>query len=242
MFVPYSNLQIISDLRQFCDTLWPLDELRVEHKSDASLVTEIDHKISQYLKTHISCQGLTFYSEEDHSQLVFPAAILDPIDGTRELVKLRGECAVSLARMRSPKLSEGEALVYNPFTGFAAHSDQRPPWRARFHADELLGLVSRSEWEQGLFAGSTERLRLVPRGSIAFKLGLLAAGACDYVVSLRPKNIWDIAAGTILCEHAGISFLAQGTVVRELSQPTYPAPLIWARPELMPSLRAHFSS
>ena len=40
-------------------------------------------------------------------------------------------------------------------------------------------------------------------GSVAYKLGLTAAGQADIFASLRPKNEWDICAGTCIIQEAG---------------------------------------
>ena len=44
---------------------------------------------------------------------------------------------------------------------------------------------------------------MVPTGSVAYKLALVAAGQADAIISLAPKNEWDIAAGVLLVETAG---------------------------------------
>ena len=40
-------------------------------------------------------------------------------------------------------------------------------------------------------------------GSVAYKLGLTAAGEADIFASLRPKNEWDIGAGNCIINEAG---------------------------------------
>lgn len=44
-------------------------------------------------------------------------------------------------------------------------------------------------------------------GSIAYKLGLVAAGKASLSISLRPKNDWDICAGIALVNASGGSDL-----------------------------------
>jgi myo-inositol-1(or 4)-monophosphatase len=93
-----------------------------------------------------------------------------------------------------------------------------------------LGLVSKSEWQKGLYKNIDESVvHLSPRGSIAYKLGLLAAGACDFIVSKKNKNIWDIAAGAILLEKRGFSFYERGIKIESLDKLEYFAPLLWCR-------------
>lgn len=240
MFDSYSGHQLLNDLRQFCDGLFLIEDLRSERKSDNTLVTKVDREISDFFKRHPATQAFTFYSEEDFSSLVFPALILDPIDGTRELVAGRAECAVSACYMPTPHLKDAACLIFNPFTGFGMSSDDAPVWTSAPVTHRPLGMVSRSEWESGLYseAGAFD---LVPRGSIAYKLALLAAGSIDFVVTKKPKNIWDIAAGTHLCWQRGIQLWSQGEVVTRFDKAAIEGPLLWCRPELATSLRGSFS-
>lgn len=57
--------------------------------------------------------------------------------------------------------------------------------------------VSRSEFRKGRFDLFTD-LQLQPSGSVARKLGLLAAGQYDLQWSVYPKNEWDICGGVAL--------------------------------------------
>src|SRR5579859_4197037 len=59
--------------------------------------------------------------------------------------------------------------------------------------------VKRGEWQQ--FQNGSYQIR--PMGSVAYKLGLVAAGRADITFTLTPKNEWDVAAGAALVESAG---------------------------------------
>jgi myo-inositol-1(or 4)-monophosphatase len=191
-------------------------EIFSSRKEDQSLVTEMDFFISKSVEDIVSSQfpNYHFFSEENHLSLKFPAIILDPIDGTNEFIKKIPECALSLAfcnEQISPTHVNNFAWIYNFFTGFEISTLNRPVGETRLKGSNYLGLVSRTEWNKGNFLKFREKceqnnINVAPRGSIAFKLALLAAGACDFVITLEPKNIWDIAAGTILCEQRGLSF------------------------------------
>lgn len=217
------------------------ESLTIDFKDDQSLVTDFDLSVSEEIKNWMisrkEFRDWNFFSEEDYSELKFPSVVLDPIDGTRELVKGRDECVVSLALMSSASLdakSENYAYIYNPFSGFEYHSQSSNVPIFSKSGQPLLGLISRSEWHLNLHQKwmklNNEELIFAPRGSIAFKLALLASGACDFVVSFKPKNLWDIAAGTILLSQRGYRFYEQGKLVTKLDKSSYSPPLLWVHP------------
>lgn len=225
------------------------ESLLLAHKEDQSIVTEIDHLVSKIIKkkllNHKEYTTHTFFSEEDYDTLKFPSVILDPIDGTNELIKGRPECVVSLAIMNSNEVADPKnyGWLYNPFTGFSLDSNNIFYSHLNRSSQQTLGLVSRSEWRRGLFHNiKNKNIVVVPRGSIAFKLGLLASGACDFVVSSAPKNIWDIAAGTILLQQRGISFYCNNELITHLDQVRYDATLLWCQSSLAPKLFEEFIS
>ena len=243
MFSHLQANQFLTELTHFCETFKDLSHVKISSKMDSSPLTDIDRGVSDFFKQHSLAQGLNFYSEEDHHQHQFPALILDPLDGTRDFIEGRPECTVSAAWMMAPSFdSQSFSLLYNPFTGFHLHSFDRPAWTPREQNSPWLGLVSRSEWNKGLFKAHTNgELTLEPKGSIAFKLGLMCTGGCDFVVSLRPKNVWDIAAGTLQAHQRGFEFWSAGKRVSEFSAAQYGAPLIWARPHQVATLLSEFS-
>jgi myo-inositol-1(or 4)-monophosphatase len=59
--------------------------------------------------------------------------------------------------------------------------------------------VKRGEWKQFESSDFTTR----PMGSVAYKLGLVAAGRADVTFTLVPKHEWDVAAGAALVLSAG---------------------------------------
>lgn len=226
------------------------NEIKIDLKLDKSFVTEIDLFVSEIIKkklsTHSTYSQYAFFSEEDFKEYAFPCAILDPIDGTRELVKGRPECAVSLALMASPEIANPDnyAWLYNPFSGFSL--DTQTPFVPSLDksVQKLLTFVSRTEFHKGHYANylNNPQIDITPRGSIAFKLGLLASGACDFIVSLEPKNVWDIAAGTILCHRRGFNFYQNGKIVNSLERQHYEGALIWAPPSLAPIIMDIFKA
>lgn len=212
--------------------------LGVEKKADHSPVTEIDLYVSDLVKSELkkveALQNYHFYSEEDQESFEFPCAVLDPIDGTRELVAGLPECSLSLGLMASARLDDpaSDAWLYNPFTGLDLSFEAPFLEAPNIREGRLAGMVSNTEFRKGYFKNhERELIQLTPKGSIAYKLGLLAIGACDFVVSANPKNIWDIAGGSLLLERRGIHLYQNGERLKELSQKSYAGGLLWCREE-----------
>ena len=68
----------------------------------------------------------------------------------------------------------------------------------------MVILNSRSETRRGLwepYDGIFGELRAI--GSVAYNLGLTAAGKADIFASLRPMYVWDICAGNCIINEAG---------------------------------------
>ncbi len=225
------------------------ENLKISTKEDKTFVTEIDLFVSELIKAKLLSNEkyahYQFFSEEEFGELKFPSAVLDPIDGTRELILKRAECAVSLALMKSSSLYDPEnyGWIYNPFSGFSIDSSVPFIYASNKSTKKLLGLVSRSEFEMGYFdkyISQNSKIDLSPRGSVAFKLGLLAAGGCDFVISLSPKHIWDIAAGSLLCAQRGFHLYQQGLRIECLDQIKINGPLVWAPVELIDEIHAQF--
>ena len=208
-------------------------ELLVKTKDDGSILTNVDEQFSKITDDWVKryWNDFNFFSEEDQQSFEFPMAVLDPIDGTNEFASGSSQYCYSLAMMESPELANTKnwAYIYNPSTGFELLSSKNflPRYRS---LTPLLGFVSRSEYAKGLHGNFSinKELSIVPVGSIALKLAFLAVGSCDFVYSLRPKNIWDIAAGTILCHQRGIAFYENGELVTSLDKKVFKPPLIWA--------------
>ncbi len=203
-------------------------------KEDQTPVTELDLRLSELIEEVAlrELPGVTFYSEEKFSDWSFPLLALDPLDGTQEYIEGRDEWAISLGLFRDSSF-QGEGWVYNPRTG-ECFSD--PALRKFKPRDLYRGEVSRSEWKSGFFKDTQKTpFEVQAVGSIAYKLARLSAGKSDFVVSLRPKHIWDIAGGTLLCHRAGLRFYAGGKEVTGVSK-LYRPPLIWCHPELFSEL------
>ncbi|MCG6148842.1 3'(2'),5'-bisphosphate nucleotidase CysQ [Leptospira levettii] len=160
--------------------------------------------------------------------------ILDPIDGTREFVKKNDQFALSLGLVRNGEAIWG--IIFNPATGeffskgknsffaklqapYATDENFRtllvesgsvlhPLQESDSQNKKPVLIVSASEMREGLFDDSFwhEDFEIRSMGSIAYKLGLLSAGFIDLIVSLKPKNEWDICGGIALLDEENFTF------------------------------------
>lgn len=137
--------------------------------------------------------------------------IVDPLDGTKEFISGVPNFVVSVALVENTKPIIG--VLYNPVTkelftaqkGKGAYLDgERIYCSTKEDPKDMTILNSRSESKHGLWTPYVESFgELKPVGSVAYKLGLTAAGQADIFASLRPKNEWDICAGYCLISEAG---------------------------------------
>ena len=137
--------------------------------------------------------------------------VVDPLDGTKEFIEGVPHFVVSIGLVENGTPIVG--VLYNPVTGetFTAAQGEGAqlngePIRCttKDNVGDMVILNSRSETRRGLwepFDDTFGELRAI--GSVAYKLGLTAAGKADIFASLRPKNEWDICAGNCIINEAG---------------------------------------
>ena len=194
------------------------DNLRVDYKTGDDPVTAADHAANEVLRNLLLRPGEGWLSEEtvdDLSRRKYGRVwIVDPLDGTREFVAGIPEWCVSVGL-----LLDGEAVaggICNPATGeliIGAHglgvSYNCTPVQVSRRAS-LAGatiLASRSEIKRGKWQEfENQEFTVRPMGSVAYKLGLVAAGLADATWTLTPKHEWDVAAGVALVR-AGRGFV-----------------------------------
>jgi myo-inositol-1(or 4)-monophosphatase len=155
---------------------------------------------------------------------------VDPLDGTREFVPGIPEWCVSIGLVVDGQPVAGGLL--NPAAGELILGAQGAGVTLNGHSVEvstrtrLAGariVASRSEVNRGEWRGFLPGLfEIVPTGSVAYKLGLVAAGRADATWTLTPKHEWDVAAGCALVLAAG------GNIV-----PGSPAEALFNRPHPM---------
>jgi myo-inositol-1(or 4)-monophosphatase len=137
--------------------------------------------------------------------------VIDPIDGTEEFIEGLPEFAVSIAFVIDGAPIVG--VLHNPATaeffyakaGTGAFCNGKPIHCSSCETLEKASmLVSQTEHRKGLLAGLislVSEIRYI--GSVAYKLGRLAAGTSDLYITVRPKNEWDFCAGDLILREAG---------------------------------------
>jgi myo-inositol-1(or 4)-monophosphatase len=189
----------------------------VEHrrKSGGDPVTEADLAIDAVLRDVLSGPGEGWLSEEtadSEERLAHDRVwIVDPLDGTKEFVSGIPEWCVSIGLVEGQRAVAGgiacpaRGLVIVGALGEGVRVDgEATRARQREALEDAEVLASRSEVGRGEWAGfESAPFRVRAMGSVALKLGLVAAGQADATWTLVPKHEWDVAAGAALVAAAG---------------------------------------
>jgi 3'(2'), 5'-bisphosphate nucleotidase len=219
------------------------DGMDVRSKDDASPVTEADEAADRLISTGLRAAfpGLPLVTEEQAATHHLDAGtflIVDPLDGTKEFVKRRGDFTVNIALVEDgvPTLGVVYApakgrMFLTPETGGAVEEtgDFRPdrPGPQRpigvFVPDNsaLRVVASKSHRDQATddYIARYAVADLVSAGS-SLKFCLVAAGEADFYPRLGPTMEWDTAAG-----HAVLAAAGGQVLVKETH-----APLVYGKP------------
>ena len=229
-------------------------EVASRHKQGDDPVTEADTTVDTLLREFLPRNGDGWLSEEtkdDHVRLERRRVwVVDPLDGTREFVTGIPEWCVSIGLV-----VDGEPVaggICNPVTGetivgargLGVTLNGRPAGvSARPTLEGAKVVASRSEVKRGEWQGYREDLfEIRPMGSVAYKLGLVAAGLVDATWTLTPKHEWDVAAGVALVLAAGGAIV---TGAPEETRFNRPKPLLTrllaANPALIPEIETEIA-
>ncbi|WP_026304134.1 3'(2'),5'-bisphosphate nucleotidase CysQ [Kaistia granuli] len=198
----------------------------VEHKGDASPVTEADRLAEQVILADLArlVPGIPVVAEEACADGLIPAVgatffLVDPVDGTREFISRNGDFTVNIGLVENGEPTLG--IVYAPARGDlyagrlgkgAEHLtivDGAIAHRRAIHvADPAASppriLASRSHRtpETDEFIARFPGASLVVAGS-SLKFCLMAAGEADLYPRMGPTMQWDTAAGDAVLRAAG---------------------------------------
>jgi myo-inositol-1(or 4)-monophosphatase len=188
---------------------------RRERKASGDWVTEANLEIDDVLRESLVRDDEAWLSEETADNLDRLAArrvwIVDPLDGTKEFVQGIPEWCVSIALVEDGVPVAGG--ISNPaaglrVTGALGAGCFRDGIACQVEDGEKIDgievLASRSEVARGEWDRFEENgFTVVPTGSVAYKLALVAAGSAGATWTLTPKSEWDVAAGVALVHAAG---------------------------------------
>lgn len=188
-----------------------------EKDDDAGPVTDADLAVNQMLSSFLRSERpdygwLSEESEDDISRLSADRCfVIDPIDGTRSFIKGEDTWAHSFAITK-----RGEpvaAVVYLPMLDclYCAEKGEGATLNAKAisvsKATSLLGsniLAARPAqdvqfWKNGI----VPKFNRFHRPSLAYRLGLVAEGQYDGMITFRDSWEWDICAGALITAEAG---------------------------------------
>ena len=193
------------------------DDYEIKEKGYHNPVTTADNEADSFLKSELTNARPDYgwLSEEtvDSEDRLGKERvwIVDPLDGTKEFIEGVPQFVVSVALVENGVPIIG--VLHNPVTKetFHASKDNGTYFENAVHncsvkesTTDMVILNSRSETRKGLWEPHKQHFKkLKPIGSVAYKMGLTAIGKADIFATLRPKNEWDICAGTCLINEAG---------------------------------------
>ena len=217
----------INELIELVKSVKPmfLNHTEAEHvtvKGRADFVTQVDIRVQEYMRNELSKRwpDVQFMGEEkDNSDIDFNGAvwILDPVDGTTNLIHDYRSSAISLALFEAGKPVLG--IIYQPYTkelfwaqkGKGAFlGTERISVSEAGSLSESIVNVGTSPYKKELADENFELIKKVfcksqdirRSGSAALDLAWIACGRSDAFFE-RNLKLWDFAAGWIIIEEAG---------------------------------------
>ena len=187
-------------------------------------VTAADEAADRVLREILPRTGEGWLSEEsvdDRTRLDCERVwVVDPIDGTREFIEGIPEWCISIGLLEGGVPVAGG--IFNPATdelvigalddGVTLNGEPvtvtEPDPEGRVSVLASRSEIRRGEWDRF----ENGRFDVRPCGSVAYKLGLVAAGLADATWTLVGKSEWDVVGGTALVRAAGgVVTLADGS-------------------------------
>lgn len=206
--------------------IYDSDDFEVRSKADESPVTEADEAADAIISAGLSeaFPGVLVVTEEQadsHSESAASFLIVDPLDGTKEFVKRRGEFTVNIAYVENGTPVRG--VVYAPAKGRLFYTDasgQSVEETGEFAKDApgpvtpikvtspdneaLMVVASKSHRDQATddYIAKYAVKDMTSAGS-SLKFCLVAAGEADLYPRLGRTMEWDTAAADAVLRGAG---------------------------------------
>lgn len=219
-------------------------------KDQGSPVTEADLAVDRFLNERLraarpSYGWLSEETEDDPSRLSCKTLfIVDPIDGTASFLKGRPHFTICAAVVHDGRPAAG--VVYNPILeelfaardGAGATCNGNPihvSAREEVEGCRLLGdkqMLAHAAWNAPPNI-PWPAMEIETRGSIAYRLALVANGSFDAMLALSAKRDWDLAAAEIVATQAGGLVTAHdGSVLRYNRPDAIQTSVVGAGPKL----------
>jgi len=174
-------------------------------KAPGNPVCEVDLTVDRLLRDRLSAllPDAGWLSEETADDAVRLAKrlvwIVDPIDGTRDYIRRRDGCAVSVALVEDCQ----------PVLGVLDAPVRQQRWTARAGGGAWLNGARLAVSTRSDFAGSRTPVDALPKAdrdllmvakpnSIALRMAMVAADEADLIATLRWGHEWDIAAAALI--------------------------------------------
>lgn len=206
--------------------IYNADDFEVKAKSDDSPVTEADEAADALISAGIRAAfpDMVLVTEEQaasHAQSASTFIIVDPLDGTKEFIKRRGDFTVNIALVQDGVPTRG--VVYAPAKGrlFYTEADGRsveetvpfdietkgevtPISVSKPDNSALLVVASKSHRDAATdaYIGKYSVEDMKSAGS-SLKFCLVATGEADLYPRLGRTMEWDTAAGDAVLRGAG---------------------------------------
>lgn len=212
--------RILEGLRAAAEAVKPFTSGEVEFRTKDvrdDPVTAADEAADAVLKEILPAAGEGWLSEESVDNPIRLDCdrvwVVDPIDGTREFIQGIPEWCISIGLLEGGVPVAGG--IFNPATdelvlgslegGVTLNGESVGVTEPAIgDGTPVSVLASRSEIRRGEWDRfQDERFDVRPCGSVAYKLGLVAAGLADATWTLVGKSEWDVVGGTALVRAAG---------------------------------------
>lgn len=194
----------------------------ISQKGKADFVTAVDMQVQSYMQERLKLEfpEIQFMGEEKQNGNIdfsYPVWILDPVDGTTNLIHDMRISVLSLALWGGENIEQG--IIYRPYTEEFFYAEKG---KGAFLNGEQIHVSTAKTIEEGLIAVGTspyqkecakENFELFKNifvqcedirclGSAAFSLACVASGRLDGYLE-RGLKPWDFAAGLLLVQEAG---------------------------------------
>lgn len=202
---------------------------KVRAKADRDFVSDVDLAVEREVRALLEdrAPGMGFVGEEegwtdpDSSESYW---VLDPVDGTTNLLKSLPLCAVSLALVVGGQIVLGVTdlpFLGSRYTAIAGQGAYRDGRRLQASTTDKLAdaVIALGDYAVGPDAGRKNRARFAITealataaqrirmfGSAAIDLAWVAEGRLDACVILSNKP-WDTAAGVLLARESGAAVI-----------------------------------